>query len=519
MPRSRALSPQEERGAVEEPPPALEECLRACATHSGKLVAGLDRRRGELAEALRALLALHASRALPAGAPRAERGPVSALLRRAQATASAAPAAAPGPLTLDNALLDALLAVGGKALDCGYEDERALADVVSRCLVALRKGSRAAWRLRGRVLEAQGAYAEAADAYDEYLSRTEEDGFGVRARVAGLRVAAERERELAGLLAAARPGAGAYREEPLTETWFDGLELVARGELDGAHDRFAGALLGLADRGEWREFQDALGRTLDVSLHDLDSRVTTPGPDAPVGGGTDGGPRAALNALLAHYADLARSRQRGPVEEPTFGGTKWLSLGEFRNRIAGKSVCLVANSGRVGTGSLGAEIDAYDLVVRFNSYRIDPRATGARTDIHVTIHKHAFNWDQHVDTRLVFGGDVGAWRSSLRNRLVPGAQVHLGDDSLRWPLREIGKVGPEEWPAIPTTGFNTLFLLDFLDVNPVIDLIGFDFYESGAYRTTEAMRMPVTSVHEYADEKTWVLDRATKVTEHRISLR
>ncbi|WP_431034065.1 hypothetical protein ACQYWQ_10700 [Streptomyces sp. P6-2-1] len=518
MPRSRALSPQEERGAVEEPPPALEECLRACATHSGKLVAGLDRRRGELAEALRALLALHASRALATTSQRTERGAVSALLRRAQATATGAPAA-PGPLTLDNALLDALLAVGGKALDCGYEDERALADVVSRCLIALRKGSRAAWRLRGRVLEAQGAFDEAADAYGEYLARTEEDGFGVRARVAGLRLAAERERDLAGLLAAARPGAEAFRAEPLTETWFDGLEHVARGETDAAQDRFAGALLGLADRGEWREFQDALGRALDVSLHDLDGRVTSPGPDAPAAGSADDDPRAGLNALLAHYADLARSRQRGPVEDPTFGGVRWLSLGEFRNRIAGKSICLVANSGRVGSGSFGAEIDAYDLVVRFNSYRIDPRATGARTDIHVTIHKHAFNWDQHVDTRLVFGGDVGAWRSSLRNRLVPGAQTHLGDDSLRWPLREIGKVGPEEWPAIPTTGFNTLFLLDFLDVNPVIDLIGFDFYESGAYRTSEAMRMPVTSVHEYADEKTWVLDRATKADEHRISLR
>ncbi|WP_234010585.1 glycosyltransferase family 29 protein [Streptomyces sp. SPB074] len=256
-----------------------------------------------------------------------------------------------------------------------------------------------------------------------------------------------------------------------------------------------------------------------MGLHDLDSRVTAPGPDTAAPGDEADDPRTALNTLLAHYADLARSRRRGPVADPVFGDTTWISLGEFRNRIAGRSVCLVANSGQVGSGSLGAEIDAYDLVVRFNSYRIDPAATGARTDIHVTIHKHALNWDQRVDTRLVFGGDVGAWRSSLRNRLVPGAQKHLGDDSLRWPLREVGKVGPQEWPAIPTTGFNTLFLLDFLDVNPVIDLIGFDFYESGAYRTSEAMRMPVTSVHEYADEKTWVLDRATKVTGHKISLR
>ncbi|TXS05847.1 hypothetical protein EAO73_07055, partial [Streptomyces sp. col6] len=42
-------------------PTDLETCLRACAAHSGKLVAGLDRRRNALAEALRHLLATHAA--------------------------------------------------------------------------------------------------------------------------------------------------------------------------------------------------------------------------------------------------------------------------------------------------------------------------------------------------------------------------------------------------------------------------------------------------------------------------
>ena len=41
-------------------PTGLDECLRACAVHSGKLVAGLDPRRNELAEKLRALLVSHA---------------------------------------------------------------------------------------------------------------------------------------------------------------------------------------------------------------------------------------------------------------------------------------------------------------------------------------------------------------------------------------------------------------------------------------------------------------------------
>jgi hypothetical protein len=168
---------------------------------------------------------------------------------------------------------------------------------------------------------------------------------------------------------------------------------------------------------------------------------------------------------------------------------------------------------------MGAEIDAYDLVVRFNSYRIDPANTGRRTDIHATIHKHGFNWDQRVTTRLVFGGISGDWKHSLRNRLVPGAQQYLGDESLRWPVRTIGRLSNEAWSSIPTSGFNMLFLLDFLDVSPTLDLIGFDFYESGAYRMPAAMKMPITSVHEYTSEKEWVMRRAQSVTDMRISLR
>ncbi len=102
---------------------------------------------------------------------------------------------------------------------------------------------------------------------------------------------------------------------------------------------------------------------------------------------------------------------------------------------------------------------------------------------------------------------------------MPGAQQNLGDESLRWPVRTIGRLGTDAWPAIPTTGFNMLWLLDFLDVSPRLDLVGFDFYESGAYRVPEAMKLAITSVHEYTSEKAWVMDRAQSVTDMRISLR
>ncbi|MGW1469925.1 glycosyltransferase family 29 protein [Streptomyces olivaceus] len=283
--------------------------------------------------------------------------------------------------------------------------------------------------------------------------------------------------------------------------WAEGLAAHDAGDWAAAEPLLVGALLILAeDQAPAAGLRELLDQYLDLRIP-LDR-------DLP-----------ALTEVLALYAEQRRNRMRGPVADPTVGGVRWISLGEFRNRIAGKSVCLVANSGRVGAGSLGPEIDAYDLVVRFNSYRIDPEHTGSRTDIHATIHKHAFNWDQKVSTRLVFGGVSGDWKWSLRNRLVPGAQEYLGDESLRWPVRNIGRLGSDAWSGIPTTGFNMLFLLDFLDVSPKLDLIGFDFYESGAYRVPEAMKLAITSVHEYTSEKEWVMQRAQHVTDTRISLR
>ncbi|MFJ4830462.1 glycosyltransferase family 29 protein [Streptomyces sp. NPDC088747] len=477
----------------------LDECLRACAAHSGKLVGSIDRRRIELSEQLRKLLVAWGMSATSAPAPAPAGGGATALLKRAVKGAAT-------PSTgIDNALLDALLAVANKALECGYDDELNLALVISDTVLAERKNSRAGWRLRARLLEALGEEAEALEAYERYLALTTDDGFGVAARIGGMRAAADRERELLELLKRQVPRAQDFTGGPVTEVWAEGLARHAAGDWEGAEPLLVGALLSLAaDEAPVSDRQDLLSQYLNLRT------------------GVSHGDRAALPALtevLALYAEQRRIRARGPVADPTIGGVQWLTLGEFRNQIAGKSICLIANSGRVGASSMGAEIDAYDLVVRFNSYKIDAKNTGSRTDIHTTIHKHGFNWDKPVTTRLVFGGISGDWKYSLRNRLVPGAQQYLGDETLRWPLRNIGQIGADRWSGIPTTGFNMLWLLDFLDVSPTLDLIGFDFYESGAYRVPEAMKLAITSVHEYTSEKEWVMQRAQSVTDMRISLR
>ncbi|MCA1220911.1 glycosyltransferase family 29 protein [Streptomyces sp. 8L] len=483
--------------AAQVPPTTLAECLSACAAHSGKLVAGLDRRRVELAERLRAVLALYATAPAPGATPAAvSAGATGGLFRRAARTP-----AARGP-ALSGELLDTLIEVGGKALDCPYEDEVRLALLISATILTERKGSRAGWRLRARALEAAGEEAASVAAYQNYLDRTSEDGYGIASKVAGLRIAEQRRAETVELLERECPGAAAYTAGPATDTWAEGLARCDAGDWPGAEPRLVGALLAMArGDGPADDFQQGVGDYLDLRIRHHD------------------GAAADLRELIGLYADQRRNRMRGPIEDPTFGDTTWLSLGEFRNQITGKSICLVANSQSLGRSSLGPEIDSYDVVVRFNSYRIDAPATGTRTDVHASIHKHSFNWDQKVTTRLVFGGVPGDWMYSLRNRLVPGAQRYLGDDSLRWPLRNIGRVGADVWPSIPTTGFNMLWLIDFLDVSPRFDLFGFDFYESGAYRVEEAMRQPITSVHEYRGEKSWVMERATSVTETRISLR
>jgi tetratricopeptide (TPR) repeat protein len=472
----------------------LDDCLRACAVHSGKVVGSIDRRRVELAEQLRKLLVVWGTTATTAPAPAPAGGP-TALLKRAVKGATAPASAIP------NELLDALLAVANKALECGYDDELGLALVISDTVLAQRKNSRAGWRLRARLLEALGEETEAVEAYEKYLALTDDDGFGVRARIAGLRVAADKERELLALLKRQNPRAEQFTRRAATDVWAEGLAAHAVGDWTEAEPRLVGALLTLAaEDAPVADRQELLSQYLDLR--------TTESTDL-----------ASLTEALALYAEQRRNRMRGPVADPSVGGVQWLSLGEFRNQIAGKSICLIANSGRVGASSMGAEIDAYDIVVRFNSYRIDPKHTGSRTDVHATIHKHGFNWDQQVTTRLVFGGISGDWKYSLRNRLVPGAQTYLGDESLRWPVRNIGKLGTDAWSGIPTTGFNMLYLLDFLDVSPTLDLIGFDFYESGAYRVQEAMKLAITSVHEYTSEKAWVMQRAQSVTDMRISLR
>lgn len=479
-------------GPAEDGPSELSRRVRDCAVTGGQLVGNADPARARLGEAVRVLLTSYAE---------ALSGP-----RRAAAALSDS-----GRWPADHPeLFEALLQTGRAAAAVGSEDLLRLALRITDTMLAVRPRSRAGWRLRARTLEALGDDAGAIEAHRRYLKLCTVDDLGIGARIAGLTESRARLEECVRLLTARHPGAG--RHTPATgaetELWADGLRARDEGRPSAAAERLVAALAAMTARHRpLGELSAALTTVVDLELESGTAAQDAPGDGAP------------LRDLLAAYADHRRLLARDAAPDPLLGGARVIAVGDFRNLIAGKTVCLVANSQRVAEGRMGKEIDSYDLVVRFNSFKLDPPATGRRTDIHATIHKHNFNWEVPVTTRLVFGGKQGAWQQSLRRRLVPGAQQYVGDRTLRWPVRELGRLTPEEWPAIPTSGFNMLWLLDFLDVNPRIDLIGFDFYASGAYRLSGAMRLPIADVHSYQQERDWVRERTRHRDEMRTALR
>jgi len=225
-------------------------------------------------------------------------------------------------------------------------------------------------------------------------------------------------------------------------------------------------------------------------------------------------------AALARKTVASRPRAIVPrVSEETARGLTTIDASGLRHYLDGRSICLIANSQRVGQSGAGALIDGYDIVARFNSFKIDPQHTGSKTSIHAAIHRHNFNWSVPVDVRLIFSGRVDAWRNSINKYIDPEAQTYLGDRTLRWPVRGGDLLGETDLVDVPTSGFNLMRLVDFLDVSTKIDLIGFDFNASGAYRLDSAMSLPVARAHDYLAERDWVMKNATEVGDLVISLR
>jgi hypothetical protein len=230
------------------------------------------------------------------------------------------------------------------------------------------------------------------------------------------------------------------------------------------------------------------------------------------------GNTTGLRPLLQAWA-ATQQRERivlAPTEVAQ--SVRLMNLERFRSYLSGRSVALVANSPSLLGAGLGDEIDGHDVVLRFNSFALDPVHTGSRTSIHVAFHKYDFNLDVEVDVRILISAREDLWRESLKLRVRPHAQTWLGDASLRWPSVQLGLISADDPFKLPTAGFSMTRLLMHLGVCTAIDLYGFDFYESGMHRLAEAVKIPHSGGHNSAAEKAWVLDHALRVGDRVITM-
>ncbi|NEB53261.1 hypothetical protein G3I48_13325, partial [Streptomyces griseus] len=173
-----------------------------------------------------------------------------------------------------------------------------------------------------------------------------------------------------------------------------------------------------------------------------------------------------------------------PMADPLLGGAEPIGVPGLRRLVAGRTVCLVADTPRTAEqerrpgSSLAALIEGYDLVVRCDETR--HTAPTARTDLHACTLRgdtpwKGPRWDRRAGVRLVFGDPLPHWRLALRGRLVPGAQDRVGDATLRRPLHDPALLGEEPGGAGPaSTAYTVLRLLDFLGTPARVDLLGFE---------------------------------------------
>ncbi|MER5947302.1 hypothetical protein ABT127_14645 [Streptomyces sp. NPDC001904] len=355
---------------------------------------------------------------------------------------------------------DALLGVGERALEADGDASAELALSVAGTATRLRQRSRAAWRLHGAALDGLGRDDEALESYERYLALVPdgEGAPGTARRIDTLRQRRAVLDELAALVA-------------------DGAEETA----------------GL---------RAALGRpaappaALTPQLAALVRRRTA----------RDGAGDPAVRRLAELYGTYRRLLERDAVPAALPDAVTPVGVAGLRALLSGRSVCVVAGTDEVARGTLGARIDGYDVVVR-----CDASPAGARTDLHAVTPRGATPWDgppwtARAGIRLVFDEAAPRWRRVVRQRLVPGAQEHIGDVSLRRPLTDPALLGESVWGEDASTAFTVLRLLDFLDVSPRLDLIGFPPAGAGALRPAEAA---------------WVADHSTQRDDStmRIALR
>lgn len=185
----------------------------------------------------------------------------------------------------------------------------------------------------------------------------------------------------------------------------------------------------------------------------------------------------------------------------------FIDLDKFQRFIKDKTIILVANSSDLLNHKNGSLIDSYDIVIRFNSFKIDGEHTGSKTTIHASVYLQDINLEYFVPIRFIVSINLSNWVNKVET---------LGkfDQGLLLKYNHHNEIKGQQKDKKPTTtGFVMLTLLLKLGGFKKLDLIGFNFYEGGMdsiLRTDEGVALNISKVHDYNFEKSMIMAHANE---------
>ena len=189
----------------------------------------------------------------------------------------------------------------------------------------------------------------------------------------------------------------------------------------------------------------------------------------------------------------------------------FMDLVSFKDFIKGKSIALIANSSDLLNYKNGSEIDAHDIVIRFNSFKIDSIHTGEKTTIHASIYLQDINMDYFVPIRIVVSTNILKWVNKLKS-INKFNQTFI----LKYNHPSIFNLIYNRKPL--TTGLNILITLLKLGGFDKIDLYGFTFYKdwnNSILRTDGGLSLGISSAHDYDFEKTFIFNKLDEYNEDK----
>lgn len=183
----------------------------------------------------------------------------------------------------------------------------------------------------------------------------------------------------------------------------------------------------------------------------------------------------------------------------------FIDLVSFKNFIKGKKIALIANSSDLLKYKNGEDIDNHDIIIRFNSFKLDKEYTGDKTTIHASIYLQDINLDYFVPIRFIVCNNVSKWVNTLK-KVNKYNQTFI----LKYNHPSILSI---DYKKSLTTGLNTLITLIKLGGYDQIDMYGFTFYEGGKesiLRTKAGLASGISTVHDYEFERDFIYSRMSE---------